>query len=204
MAGDETLLVGCGDDKYVQLAAQSADNAKIKYRNELKHDQRRREMDARERGEPLSARDKERERSRRESSVTRRRAEVYVAQLENTVRRLPQIEQENVALRREVNALRAALAAQSAHGEQHEQQQSQQMQRQDHHRLDHTRVNVVLRDNEGDTRVAPDDGLMVESGVGPAQSDRGVVAKHEDDVAGSGSPGRRSGKLGSALRPVDM
>lgn len=205
MAADDNLLANAGMDKYVLLAAQSADNAKIRYRNELKHDQRRREMDARERGEPLSARDKERERSRRESSVTRRRAEVYVAQLENTARRLPQLELEIAGLRREISALHAALASQSGHSEHHDQQQSQsqRLQRQEHHRLEHGRVGVDLRDNEGDTRGAGDEGLIVESGVGAAQGERGMV-KSEEDVVGGGSPSRRSGKLGSTLRPVDM
>lgn len=206
MPGDENLLGATGNEKYVQLAAQSADNAKIRYRNELKHDQRRREMDARERGEPLSARDKERERSRRESSVTRRRAEVYVAQLENTARRLPQLEHEIAGLRRELSALRAALQSQSGHGEHDEQQQveAQHLQRQEHHRLEHGRVGVDLRDNEGDTRGGGDEGLIVEGVVGATQVERGDLIKNEEDVVGGGSPGHRSGKLGPTLRPVDM
>lgn len=96
-------------DKYILLAGQSADSAKIRFRNELKLNQRRRESEARDRGEPLSARDKERERSRRESSVTRRRAEVYVQELEATARKLPALELENEQLRHEISKLRSIL-----------------------------------------------------------------------------------------------
>lgn len=91
------------------LAAQYADEAKIRYRNDLKLEQRQREQAARERGEPLSARDKERERSRRESSVTRRRAEVYVNKLEETARRLPSVEARLDETLRQNNQLRHLL-----------------------------------------------------------------------------------------------
>lgn len=89
---------------------QLANNTKIHFSSERKNEQRRRGQAARSCGEPTSARDKELERSRKEGSVTRRRAEVCIAQLEGTARRLSAGESELTHLQRRNNNMNHALS----------------------------------------------------------------------------------------------
>lgn len=96
-------------EKYVNLASNTAEQAKLEHRLQLKNTQRAKEQEADRKGEPLSAKDKERERSRRESAVTRKRAEVYIQELEKTVRRVPMLEKEISSLRREISQMRQAI-----------------------------------------------------------------------------------------------
>ena len=79
-------------EKYVSEASRKADAAKLAHRSQLKESQKLKEEQADANGAPLTAKDKERERSRRESAVTRKRAEVYIQELENTARMVPNME----------------------------------------------------------------------------------------------------------------
>lgn len=92
-------------DKYVRMASETAEQAKLEHRTLLKDQQRRKELAAENKGEPLSAKDKERERSRRESAVTRKRAEVYIHELERIVRTVPDLENKIARLQLEVTRL---------------------------------------------------------------------------------------------------
>lgn len=96
-------------EKYVKLAAQAADDAKLSHRATLKELQRGREENAHLRGRPLSAKDKERERSRRESAVTRKRSEVYIHELERAARKVPELEREVLILRQQLRAIHYAV-----------------------------------------------------------------------------------------------
>lgn len=97
-------------ERYVGYAGVVAEAAKLEHRNALKETQRAREAEAEAAGRPLSAKEKERERSRRESAVTRKRTEVYIAQLENAARKVPELEAQVAELSEELCALKGAEA----------------------------------------------------------------------------------------------